>query len=346
MKNDDRYIRQKALPQVGDAGQVKIQNTRVLIVGCGGLGSALLPYLASAGIRTIGIMDGDTVSLSNLHRQVLYCQEDIGMLKVDCASQKIKKLNPTLTVDTFPAYLSVENAIQIIANYDIVVDATDRIPARYLINDACVLSGKPFVHAALYRFQSQVSVFNYKNGPTYRCLYPEAPITTQSCDTAGILGSSVAIVGGLQANEVMKIILDAGEILSGQLLINDFLQNKQSVFKFGKNEKIQISNEFFENEHRVNVKNYAFAKAEKSLLLDVRSASETPQITTENYLQIPLQALAETIETLPKEQSICIFCKSGTRSREAYGLLKRAGITNAYCLTESAQELYEHLKNE
>lgn len=346
MTRSERYIRQKALPQVGDTGQEKIQKANVLVVGCGGLGSALLPYLASAGIGTIGMVDGDTVSLSNLHRQVLYHQDDIGLLKVNCAARALKKINPQLTINIHPVFLSVDNAIEMITNYDIVVDATDRIPARYLINDACILTHKPFVHAALYRFQSQVSVFNYKNGPTYRCLYPEAPVTSQSCDTAGILGSTVAIVGGLQTNEVMKIILNAGNVLSGQLLVNDFLENKQSVFKFSKNENVKITSASFEKEHRVDVKNYAFAKAKKSTLLDVRSPEEQPQITTLTKLQIPLQQLAEAVNKLPKEQSIAIFCKSGTRSREAYGILRRAGLTNVFCLEETAEELFEKITNE
>ncbi len=346
MRDINQYIRQKALPQVGNAGQENIQKSRVLVVGCGGLGTALLPYLASAGVGTIGIVDGDTVSLSNLHRQVIYTQEDIGKLKVACALSKIKQLNPALLVDSYATFLTVDNALDIIAKYDIIVDATDRIPARYLINDACVLTNKPFVHAALYRFQSQVSVFNYNNGPTYRCLYPEAPATTQSCDTAGVLGSSVAIAGGLQANEVMKIILNAGTVLSGQLLVNDFLENRQSIFKFGKNEHLSITIQSFENEHRVALRNYAFAKAEKSILLDVRSATEEPKIAANNYLQIPLQELAKSIHLLPKEKSITIFCKSGTRSREAYRLLKRAGMINIYCLEETAQKLNDYLQHE
>lgn len=346
MKENNRYIRQKALPQVGNAGQDKLSNARVLVIGSGGLGCAILPYLAGAGVGTIGLVDGDTISLSNLHRQALYTEQDLGKLKVDCASNKLKSINSQITINTYPEFLSVDNAVEVIKNYDIVVDATDRIPARYLINDACVLTKKPFVHAALYRFQSQVSVFNYKNGPTYRCLYPEPPLTTQSCDTAGILGSSVAIVGGLQANEVMKMILSVGTVLSGQLLVNDFLNNKQSIFKFNKNKKIEITPDFYTTEHRVYVRDYAFAKAEKSLLLDVRSATEQPRISTENSLNLPLNDLLENIESLPSERSIAIFCKSGTRSQEAYGLLRRAGMTNTFCLKETAEELYEKITNE
>jgi len=341
MKQENRYVRQMVLPQVGNKGQDKIQNARVLVVGCGGLGCAALPYLATAGIGTIGLVDGDTVSETNLHRQILYTQQNVGSLKVTCAAEKLKALNPDIEIKIFQEYLTVENAVEIIENFDIVIDATDRIPARYLINDACVLTGKPFVHAALYRFQSQISVFNYKNGPTYRCLYPTSPTSTQSCDTAGILGTTVAIAGGLQANEVLKIILETGEVLSGQLLVNDFLNNQQSIFKFSRNEQLNITPDFFKKEHSISIKSYPSEIAENSVLLDVRSATEMPKIELLQVLQIPLNQIEDSLETLPKDKKIYIFCKSGTRSKEAYFILQKAGITNAHCLKETAQQLYE-----
>ncbi|MBP2833792.1 HesA/MoeB/ThiF family protein [Aquimarina sp. U1-2] len=343
MKEDNRYIRQEALPQVGKSGQQKLQEASVLVVGCGGLGCAMLPYLVGSGICKIGIVDGDVVSKSNLHRQVLFTQSDVGQLKVEIAALELQAQNDDVTIHTYPYYLDGDNALSLFKNYNIIVDATDRIPIRYLINDACILTGKPFVHAALYRFQIQVSVFNYKNGPTYRCLYPEPASVTQSCDTAGVLGSTVAIAGALQVNEVMKIILDVGTVLSGQVLLKDVLKNAQQTFLFKKDETIAMDMAFFQKEHRNLKVDFAFAKAENHMLLDVRTATEYPRIKDDKVYNIPLGQLENSIHKIPKDTPISIFCKSGKRSEQALHILKKYNYQKLYCLNENAVQIYKEL---
>ncbi|HEA31242.1 MAG TPA: thiamine biosynthesis protein ThiF, partial [Leeuwenhoekiella sp.] len=317
---------------------------RVLVIGAGGLGCAVLPYLAASGIGSIGIIDGDVVSQSNLHRQVLYTEEDVDQPKVSIAAKKLKLLNPDIQINAENTYLTGKNALKIIKNYDLIVDATDAIAARYLINDVCVLEGKPFVHASIYRFQAQVSVFNYKNGPTYRCLFPSPPKDAPSCAEAGVLGTSVALAGMLQGNEVMKIILGIGEVLSGQLLLKDGLTNKQEIFRFAKNENIKITLESFKREHLQELKiiDFASAKAKKGIFLDVRQKQEKPVIKLPNLIQIPVQNLRDTMDRLPRDQAVFIFCQSGKRSKAGYKLLAENDFKNLYCLQENAPEL-EHL---
>jgi adenylyltransferase/sulfurtransferase len=344
MSSNTRYSRQINLPQVGFAGQKKLDAARVLVIGSGGLGCAVLPYLAASGIGHIGIIDGDVVSESNLHRQILYTTEDIGQPKVSIAQKKLKALNPNIQIIAENAYLTGENALKTVKNYDLIVDGTDTIAARYLINDACVLAGKPFVHASIYRFQAQVSVFNYQNGPTYRCLFPSPPKDAPSCAEAGVLGTSVALAGMLQANEVMKMILGIGEVLSGQLLLKDGLTNKQDIFRFSKNKDIQITLESFKKEHQQEIKriNFASAKARSGIFLDVRQKQEKPAINLPNLVQIPVQQLRDEFTQLPRNTAIYIFCQSGKRSEVGYKLLAENDFKNLYCLQENAPEL-EHL---
>lgn len=259
--NNERYIRQTTLEQVGLSGQEKLQNASVLVIGAGGLGCSVLPYLVASGIGKIGIVDGDVVAVTNLHRQILYTNEDVGKDKATVASLKLKKQNPETIINSYVAFLNGgDNALSLIKNYDVIVDATDRINARYLINDACVLLNKPFVHASIYKFQIQLSVFNYNNGPTYRCLYPVPQTNAISCAEGGVLGTTVAIAGAMQSNEILKIILGIGTVLSGQLIMIDTLTNTQSVFQFDKSNTVQITRDFFENEHQFKGAEYAFAK--------------------------------------------------------------------------------------
>ncbi|MEC8884320.1 MAG: HesA/MoeB/ThiF family protein, partial [Bacteroidota bacterium] len=205
----NHYQRQIILPQVGEQGQQKIAEARVLVIGAGGLGCALLPYLAAAGVGHLGIIDGDRIEESNLHRQILYTPERLGAFKVEQAKQVLQKQQPHCTITSYTEYLSGTNALELFDQYNIIVDATDRIDVRYLINDAAVLTSKPVVYGSIHRFEGQVSVFNYNDGPTYRCLFPKA-VEVPSCAEAGVLGTSVGIIGMLQAAEVMKIILQTG----------------------------------------------------------------------------------------------------------------------------------------
>ncbi len=352
MNTESRYIRQTNLPQIGDDGQKKLKAASVLIIGAGGLGHALLPYLAGAGIGVLGVMDGDWVSMSNLHRQILFRESDIGKNKADVIKKRLKDLNTDINVQSFNEYLTAENAIDYFNKFDLIVDATDHITARYLINDACVLTGKPFIHAAIYRFQVQVSVFNYRGGPTYRCLYPKAPVSTQSCAEAGVMGTTVAHAGSLQANEVIKVILGIGEVLSGKLLIADLLTGEHTIFGFKKNNALKITRQLYEQEHHAIEPSVCFVstpgeikdkKVENVVYLDVRQPDELPQVKGENVIQIPLGLLSEHLSRLSKDADYYVFCQSGKRSRRAVKLLKDNAFKRVFHLSENAKELKELL---
>ena len=222
-----RYARQIALNEVGESGQQKLLNAKVLVIGAGGLGCPALQYLAAAGVGTIGIVDGDTVDESNLQRQILYTTSDLGSLKVEVAKERLNALNPAVSITIYPENLHAENAMEIIQDYDLVMDGTDNLAARYLVNDACVKLNKPFVYGAIHKFEGQVSVFNFNGGPTYRCLFPENPQQNQipNCEELGVLGVLPGVIGTLQATEINKLILVVVEPLSGKLKINNILTN-------------------------------------------------------------------------------------------------------------------------
>jgi len=211
------------LPEIQEEGQIKLKNAKVLVVGAGGLGSPALQYLAAAGIGKLGIVDNQTVDESNLHRQVLYGSQDLGKLKAIIASQRLHQSNDLVDYKVLNIRLTQENASSIIKDYDLVLDTTDNFTTRYLINDTCVVLGKPMVHGAIYKFEGQVSVFNYKNGPTYRCLYPEPPLETEAPDplNIGVIGVLPGVIGTIQASEAIKIILGKGKVLSGKMWIID-----------------------------------------------------------------------------------------------------------------------------
>jgi molybdopterin/thiamine biosynthesis adenylyltransferase len=241
-----RYDKQIALPEVGEAGQQKLAEAKVLVVGAGGLGCPALQYLAAAGVGTIGIVDGDVVNETNLHRQVLYTNPDVGKPKAAVAAERLKQLNPEVEIQTFPEFLTAANAMDIVANYDLIVDTTDNFAARYRINDVCVKLDKPFVYGAIHRFEGQISVFNYKGGPTYRCLFPDKPAESQipDCNEMGVLGVLPGIVGTYQATEVLKVILEIGEVLSGKLMTLNLLTNSTRTFEFSRNdEQVQKAKE-------------------------------------------------------------------------------------------------------
>jgi len=227
-----RYSRQIILPEIGLIGQEKLAAAKVLVVGAGGLGCPVLQYLAAAGVGKIGIADGDVVSVSNLNRQVLYTNEDIGKAKVDCVKARLNAQNPEVEIAGYNTFLSEKNAREIIAQYDIVVDGTDQIPVRYLLNDVCVELGKPMVYGAIHKFEGQVSVFNFQGGPTYRDLFPEQPAagSIPSCAENGVLGVLPGMIGLVQATEVLKIIVGFGEVFSGKLwLFNTKTMQSESI---------------------------------------------------------------------------------------------------------------------
>lgn len=343
-----RYNRQIILPEVGTSGQEKLLQAKVLIIGAGGLCSSILPYLAAAGIGEIGIIDDDTVDITNLQRQVIYKSSSIGKSKVLEAAAMALALNPSLKINALIEKLDAKNAISLFEQYDIVVDATDNLNTKYIINDACCVTNKPFVYGSIYKFEGQVSVFNYKNGPTYRCLFPEEAARVGNCNEAGVMGISVGIIGMFQANEVLKMVLVTGEILSGKLLVYNMLNNEQQKFEFAKTDAITIDKLTFENRYAFDENSTFEIPASEALeqmyhsnvvFLDVRNWDEIPKIVIENGLQIPLDMLENEIWKLNVGSTVLAFCQSGIRSKKAVEILRKHHFKNAKSIIGGAKAL-------
>ncbi|KAF2516971.1 HesA/MoeB/ThiF family protein [Flavobacterium foetidum] len=353
MNADNRYNRQIILPEIGENGQQKLAAAKVLVIGAGGLGAAILPYLASAGVGEIGIVDHDVIEVSNLQRQVIYKTDAVGKSKAKEAKVMISDLNPLVKVKAIAEKLSGKNALSLFYNYDIIVDATDNIAIKYLINDACLVANKPMVYGSIFRFQGQVSVFNYQDGPTYRCLYPEENLDTLNCEEAGVLGVSVGIIGMFQANEVLKMILGIGEVLSGKILVYDTLHNEQQKYDFDKSDFQTISREAFEekyNKAEIEEVNFEFVLDEinkdEILFIDIRNIDESPKISFKNQIQIPLMNLEKEIERLDKNQVIYVFCQSGIRSKIAVELLQKHRFKNIKSIAGGALAMKQLLTTE
>lgn len=339
-----RYHRQIILPEIGLEGQAKLSKAKVLVIGAGGLGCPVLSYLTGAGVGTIGIIDNDTISETNLHRQVLYQTAQIGNYKAETATLNLKKLNSEIVFETYTDWLTVENALEIIAKYDIVVDASDNFATRYLVNDACVILDKPFVFAAIQGFEAQVSVFNYKSGPTYRCLFPEPPTEAPDCNTLGVLGVLPSIAGSFQANEVLKIILEIGDVFSGKLLIYNTLQNSFLTLNFVKNTEntpitqlqssynfsCEIPSDNISLEELLKLKNQ-----NKSLtIINLREKNEVKLFDIEDAIQIPFTLLAFQLNKIDKNNTLVLFCSTGIRSKKAKVFLKEQGYENVLLLKQ------------
>ncbi len=343
-----RYKRQIQLENIGIGGQQRLLEAKVLVVGAGGLGAAILPYLTSVGIGKIGIIDGDVIEESNLQRQVIYSEGEVGKSKVQQAGLRLSKLNSKVEVRTYNKFLKPSNAIRLFEQYDIIVDATDSVETRYLINDACIVTGKPFVYGSVFQFEGQVSVFNYKNGPTYRCLFGKENAVVPNCEESGVLGTTVGIIGMLQANEVMKMVLGIGEVLSGKLLVYNTLLNDQHIFKFEKNMAISVDEPYFKDTYH-SEKNSEI-KAEEALSqpgvwLDVRAAHEVPKLELPNSMNIPLPLLVENLYKLNKNEHFFIYCQTGKRSLQALKILQKQGFRNIKSVTDGAVALNKCLGN-
>ena len=319
------------LPGFGFAAQDKLLAAKVLIVGMGGLGCPVLQYLTGAGVGHIGIMDGDRISLSNLHRQVLYSEQEIGLLKVETAAIKMRLLNTDLNIETYPFQISQSNALEIIATYDLVIDATDNFPAKYIINDACLAVHKPFVFGAVSRFEGQVSVFNLatsvKRSINYRDVFPVAPRPGEvpGCAEAGVIGVLPGIIGTIQAAEAIKIITGIGKPLHGRLYHYNLLQGQGYEIDISSSENITVMNEkiFLENvydtkEDEADVPEISVIEFNRMrhlpdvFVLDVRERHEYPQIDFSDA-QIPMSELQNKMNEIP-EKEICIICHQGIRS--------------------------------
>ncbi|MEX2593606.1 MAG: HesA/MoeB/ThiF family protein [Anditalea sp.] len=329
MNYPERYRRQLQLPGFGEDGQQKLTAASVLVVGAGGLGIPVLQYLTGMGVGVIGVVDADVVNLTNLHRQIIYSPVDVGKLKVDCCVPRLQKQNPEVQVKGFPVFLTPENALSILGEFDVVVDATDNFNARYLINDACVILKKPFVYGAIQYYEGHVSVFNYQGGPTYRCLYPTPPSQDQipDCNTAGVLGIIPGLVGCQQALEVIKVITGIGKPLSGTLQIYDFLYNSQYSIQLSAKEENKKIKSLQENAAPVSCSSEQIISAQKLLnwfdqnktfnLLDVREPHEFGHMHLKNAYSIPLSQLIHGLPDLPKDLPWVVLCQRGGRSRKA-----------------------------
>lgn len=354
-----RYNRQIILSEIGQAGQDKLSNAKVLVIGTGGLGCPVLQYLTAAGIGTLGIIDFDVVELSNLHRQVLFGTSSLGKNKADAAKARLKDLNPDISIIAYAEKLTHQNAIDLFSQYDIIVDGSDNFETRYLANDACIITHKPLVFGSIYKFEGQVSVFNYQNGPSYRCLFPNLPQkdAIPNCAEIGVLGVLPGIIGSFQANEVLKIILKIGHVLSGKLFCYHALTSQTSILKINKSpeqfEMVLNEQDTFHKkqlaidcgfqtdvvsiEDIINFENIQF--------IDVRELHEQPKIEDLKITYMPLSELEKHANKLDSDKGKFIFCQSGIRSKQAISILKKLNINNCYSIKEGASEIIDYLNN-
>ena len=338
--NDDRYIRQLQLKEFGPDAQQRLRDASVLVIGAGGLGLPVLQYLNAMGVGTLGIVEQDVVERSNLHRQVLYYERDIGQPKISVVLQKLKDQNPSTNLIAHDTFLVKENALGIIEDYDLVVDATDNFTARYLVNDCCIILKKPFVYGALHGFEGQLSVFNYHGGPSYRCLFPSMPAPNEipNCNDQGVLGVLPGIIGNMQALEVVKIITGVGEVLSGKLLLFNGLTN--SFYKLNvpiniENKKIKDLADKYEPlycdpswEVSAEELQTILTKDMELQIIDVRSEKEFGEYHLSGSINIPLPELEQRMEEISSESTVYILCQSGLRSMQALHWLKEKGYQN------------------
>jgi len=329
-----RYARHLILPEVGEAGQEKLKSASVLIVGAGGLGSPVALYLAAAGIGRIGLVDFDDVDASNLQRQVLYGTSDVGRRKVAAAQAHLQDVNRDIVIQAHDAALTSENALDILANYDVIVDGTDNFATRYLVNDACVLLDKPNIYGSIFRFEGQASVFFATHGPCYRCLYPEPPPAhlVPSCAEGGVLGVLPGVIGTIQATETIKIILGIGESLIGRLLLFDALQMSFRTLRLKEQHHQHaavtrlIDYDQFCNPANLNEVTQVPAGA---FLVDVRELDEWDAGHIEAARHIPLGELPLRLHELPSEVEIVFYCQTGGRSARALDVARDAGFARA-----------------
>ena len=353
-----RYSRHLIIPDVAMAGQQRLMNAKVLCVGAGGLGSPALMYLAAAGIGTLGIVEFDTVDESNLQRQIIHGQSDIGKSKAQSAKEKISEINPYVNVITHEVRLDVTNVKEIFAQYDIIVDGTDNFATRYLVNDACVLLKKPYVWGSIYRFDGQASVFWAEYGPCYRCLYPEPPPPgmVPSCAEGGVLGVLCATIGSIQTTEAIKVITGIGEPMVGSLMVYDALEMSFRKVKIRKDPKCPLCGDkptqtellpdyeafcgTLSDAAEVAVKDSTISvtelkskmdSKENFYLIDVREPSEFEIVRIPGSHLIPKQGFLDgtVLADLPQDKPIILPCKSGVRSAECLAILKGAGFSDA-----------------
>ncbi len=337
--NQSYYQSHQKLPFIGIDGQAKLNAAKVLVVGAGGLGCPCLQYLTGAGIGTIGIADFDTVSLSNLHRQLLYTVNDIGQLKTEVAAKRLAQHNPNIHLNTHQLLVDGINILVLLNGYDIIVDATDNFEVRYLINDACVYLQKPLVYGAIHQTEGYVTVFNYQGSATLRCLFPENTSTNAipSCADIGAYNITTGIIGIMMANEVVKVLLGNEKILANQLYCIDIVTTKSRTIKY----KL-VSESLVKSRQRFAAKATSIAIHADELhqlitshtttqLVDIRESYERDEIIADS-IHIPIGDLSEQLSVLPKQQTIVLYCATGNRSLQAATLFRKQGFENLYSL--------------
>lgn len=342
-----RYSRHLLIPDLGIEGQQKLKAARVLVIGCGGLGSPILLYLAAAGVGTLGIVDGDRVDDSNLQRQVMYGSESVGKPKVEETQKRLQSLNSFVQVNPYFENLTSQNSLSIIEPYDFVVDGSDNFPTRYLVNDACLLLNKPLIYGAIYRFEGQVAVFNYQNGPNYRDLFPTPPPPelAPNCAEAGVLGVLPGIIGCLQANEALKLITGIGDVLSGKLFVMDALSMVSRTIRIPKLPERPIVTQLIDYEAFCGITNdiendispeefqELINNSTDFQLIDVREPHEYELDNLGGEL-MPLSRLEEFVPLIQRNKRVIVHCQSGMRSQKAIALLKeKFGFTQLSNLT-------------
>ena len=354
-----RYARHVVLPHVGIEGQERLKASSVLIIGLGGLGSPVALYLAAAGVGRLGLIDDDRVAEHNLQRQVLYGTSSVGRAKVAAAHDRIRDLNPHVNVEPYEERLTTRNALALVRGYDVVVDGTDQFATRYLVNDACVIAGRPCVHGSVHRFEGQVSVFAATNGPCYRCLFPDppAPGTVPNCAEGGVLGVLPGIVGSLQAAEVIKLILGTGEPLIGRLLHVDALTMRVHEMSFARRAECPscgdaaprtMMNDYdvfcgissaqrpmTEDRGEMTPREFKerLATGWRPWLLDVREPWEYSTARIDGATLIPLGELAHRASEVPRDTEIVVYCHHGMRSARACSMLRQVGWASVYNLS-------------
>ncbi|MEA2568590.1 MAG: sulfur-carrier protein adenylyltransferase/sulfurtransferase [Acidobacteriota bacterium] len=331
-----RYARHLILPELGERGQLALKRGSVLIIGAGGLGSPAAMYLAAAGVGRIGLVDFDVVDASNLHRQLLYGSSDVGRPKLEAARERLHDINGEIAIETHPFALMSDNALELFAKYDVIIDGTDNFPTRYLVSDACTLLGKPNVYGSIFRFEGQVSVFDDTRGPCYRCLYPTPPppALVPNCAEAGVLGVLPGIIGSLQANEAIKLIAGIGEPLIGRLLLFDALALRFREVRVTKQPHERVTHlidyEGFCNPMDINVIELAerIGRGDALTLLDVREPHEWNAGHLENALHIPMQQIQARVAEVPREAEIIVYCRMGGRSARVQQFLQQQGFAS------------------
>jgi molybdopterin/thiamine biosynthesis adenylyltransferase/rhodanese-related sulfurtransferase len=353
-----RYSRHLIMPEVGLEGQLKLRRAKVLMIGTGGLGAPLGLYLAAAGVGHLGLVDFDVVDFTNLQRQVTFSTADVGKAKTEATKARLSALNPTIRIETFETRLTSDNALELFRDFDIIVDGTDNFPTRYLVNDACVLLGKPNVYGSIFRFEGQATVFGYPGGPCYRCLYPEPPPPglVPSCAEGGVLGVLPGIVGAIQAMETIKLILGSGEPLVGRLLLFEALGMRFRELKLHKNPACPVCGEHRTITKLIDYEEFCGIRGEEApavtngipemtakelksrldqgeeiFILDVREPHEY-QICNLKGKLIPLGELPRRVHELDSSREMVVHCRSGKRSADAVQFLQQAGFKKLWNL--------------